>query len=480
MIFSILRASSHSIIKIRSSQMRFPTMPVRRFFSFSPFLTPHVKAISASCGIFLALASSPLSQGQITSLEDLQNSVANDQLTPPVSTINTILPGVNPPTTSASASGSNNSAAVFYSNPGPWGKLRCAYIYLEAPKTMVDAFPLPSTQPRWSFPRALQPALPDFLLKSGLGAAFVQGITAEKSVVIEGGYVHLFPSLPDLEAISPESRAIIYSELSKYNPNEFQVDPVLIIGQTVDEWYRSSKLRPELIAKIRKYSYQRGETTAFSDVSAVLNYCSSDSEARQFFKALTRTRALMVRMELDKQSNVEELTSYWSLGAAVARRKDIEPLIQSIIDTEGIESLGLVHILPSLPRKLLYTYPSFDLARNGVMPDCHWTSLNFFNYEPHEYLLDSRLATSNVLENFMPVEPPYRYGDVLFFLSNTTGDAYHSCVHLADNLVYTKNGRNVMSPWVIMRMEDVKRVYLYKGDGHVQGYRRKDIFKEPS
>ncbi len=61
----------------------------------------------------------------------------------------------------------------------------------------------------------------------------------------------------------------------------------------------------------------------------------------------------------------------------------------------------------------------------------------------------------------------------IFFLIKTTGDAYHSCVHLADNLVFTKNGRNRLSPWVIMRLEDVKKVYLYRGDGHVQGFRRK-------
>ena len=80
-----------------------------------------------------------------------------------------------------------------------------------------------------------------------------------------------------------------------------------------------------------------------------------------------------------------------------------------------------------------------------------------------------------MLEQFTPVEPPYQYGDILFFLDNTTGDAYHSCVHLADNIVYTKNGRNLLSPWLLMRLDDVKKVYLYKGNGRVQGFRRKDI-----
>lgn len=362
---------------------------------------------------------------------------------------------------------------VFYTNPGPWGKLRCAYIYLEAPQTLVDNFPLPNTRPRWSFPDAMLPELPDFFRKAALSEALIEVLLSEKNVVKESGYVHLFPPLPDLESITPESRALIYTELSKHSPNEFCVDPVLIVGQTVQEWYRTSRLRPELISKIAQMSYKRGETIAFSDISAILNYAQSDSEARTIFKAFTRTRSLMIKVEVDRSTKVDELISYWTLGMGL-RRKDIEPLVQSIIDTDGIEALPLSHLLPALVRKLMYTYPGLDMAKHGMMPDCHWTSLNFFNYEPHEYLLDSRLATSAVLENFEPIEPPYKYGDVLFFLSNTTGDAFHSCVHLADGIVFTKNGRNLLSPWVLMKVEDVKKIYLYKGDGRVQGFRRKD------
>jgi hypothetical protein len=254
------------------------------------------------------------------------------------------------------------------------------------------------------------------------------------------------------------------------------VDPVLIIGQEIKEWYRTSKLRPEIIAKIEQLSYKRGETIAFSDISLLLNYAQSDGEAKAIFKSMTRTRSIMVKIEADHTTNVQELVNYWTLGLGL-RRKDVEPLVQSIIDTDGIESLPLSHMLPALVRKLVYTYPGLDMAKHGILPDCHWTSLNFFNYDAHDYLLDSRLATSAVLENFDPIEPPYKYGDVLFFLNNSTGDAYHSCVHLADNLIFTKNGRNLLSPWIIMRLEDVKKVYLYRNDGHVQGFRRKPELK---
>ncbi|MBK8090604.1 MAG: hypothetical protein IPK32_01040 [Verrucomicrobiaceae bacterium] len=301
-----------------------------------------------------------------------------------------------------------------------------------------------------------------------------KNLSTKPHIVHEDAFLHIIPSVADVESLTSESRATIYTELSKYPPNEYHVDPVLIIGASVQEWYKGSKLRPELIDKIDKLSYKRGETTAFSDIPLLISYAKSDTEAKTIFKACTRTRALMVRLHLDHSTDVPALLNYWSFGVGI-RRKDIEPIITSIIENETLPDLGISQILPALARKLLYTYPGLDMAKNGLLPDCHWTCLNFYNFEPHQYLLDSGLATSQVLEQFTPVEAPYQFGDVLFFLDNNTGDAFHSCVFLADQLVYTKNGRNLLSPWVLMTLDDVKKVYLYRGNGRVQGFRRKDI-----
>lgn len=366
---------------------------------------------------------------------------------------------------------------VFEAQPGPWGRMKCAYVYLEAPASLVEEFPLPSPVTRWTFPASAVISLPMLFSKAGLSQSLVETLLAPKHLVKDGPNVHVMPPLNEVEAMSAESRAIIYAELAKYPENEYYADPVLIIGASIDEWYKGSKLRMEIVNKIKQMSYMRGEAVAFSDISVLLNYAQSDSEARAIFKACTRTRNLMIRLILDKTANAEEILKYWSFGPGI-RRKDLEPLVRSVIELDGEDELGLVHVLPALPRKLLYTYPGLDMAKHGMLPDCHWTSLNFFNFEPHEYLLDARLATSQVLEQFVPVDPPYQFADVLFFLDNNTGDAFHSCMHLADNIVYTKNGRNVLSPWVIMKLDDVKKIYLYKGNGRVQGFRRKDIAAE--
>ena len=415
----------------------------------------------------------PVASAQLGDIPELQRFL-NEQGTAQAAAAGVLGAGVPTPiaTPDAAPAYDGKRPTFFYANPGPWGKLKCFYIYIEAPRAMVEDYPLPSSKPRWSFPESERPHLPALFKKAGLSETFVATLIEPLNTTKSDGLVNLFPPLADLEAMTPAMREVIYPELAKYPTNEFHADPVLMTTDTVDEWYRTSKLRPELIAKIRQMSYHRGAALAFSDLGAMMNYASGDAEARSIFKAFTRTRSLMVQMELDEHTVMPPLLDYWSVGIGL-RRKDIEPLMQSIIDTDGVENLGITHILPALPRKLLYTYPGEELSRHGVLPDCHWTCLNFFNYEPHEYLLDSRLATSAVLEKFNPVAGPYKYGDMLFFLDAVKGDAFHSCVYLADDMVFTKNGRNPFSPWVIMKISEVEKIYIYDRKGRIQAYRHK-------
>jgi hypothetical protein len=372
---------------------------------------------------------------------------------------------------STPAATSEKKTSVFYANPGPWGKLKCFYIYIEAPQGMVDKFPLPFTKPRWSFAESQLADLPQLFKKAGLPEKMQADLLLPLNTSKSNGMLNLFPNLADLEAMTPAMREVIYPVLAKNPTNDYHTDPVLMTTETVDEWYRTSKLRPELVEKIKQMSYHRGGALAFSDLSALMNYAKSDSEARYMFKSFTRTRSLMVHLELADMTDLAPLLDYWTIGVGI-RRKDIEPIMQSVMDTNGVDTLGLTHILPALPRKLLYTYPGEELSRHGLLPDCHWTSLNFYNYEPHEYLLNSQLATSSVLEKFNPVNPPYRYGDILFFLDTANGDAFHSCVYLADDIVFTKNGPSLATPYVFSTMQDMLAFYPSSEKISLTYYRR--------
>jgi hypothetical protein len=153
--------------------------------------------------------------------------------------------------------------------------------------------------------------------------------------------------------------------------------------------------------------------------------------------------------------------------------KDIAPFLESIAANQSVDSLDLVHLLPPTARRLLYTFPGQNFGRTGYYPDCHWTSLNFNNFEPLDRLADPTLATAYTLENYTKVTGPFHYGDVIFLMDGNSGNAVHSCVYLADDIVFTKNGRSPTKPWVLMKLEDVIAQYELFYTPQLACYRRK-------
>lgn len=353
---------------------------------------------------------------------------------------------------------------------GPWGVIEYNYLYIEATDELMANIQMPSATPHWVFEGATETSLRMLFEKAGLPQAMIASLLDKKRMVQKAGSLVVFPELPDLEAMTPAMRTVIYEQLALWPENEYHQFPMFFIGG-VEEWLRDARIREELKDKIRKMAYPRGKATVFSDIQALLASAQSDTELRRIRKLITRTRTLIVRVKVTPQTDFNALYDYWS---DQRRARDIRPFLESIAERPVEASLDLIHLLPRAARQFLYAYPSLDLAAEGRLPDCHWTSLNFFNRVPQDYYLDTRLASAHVLANYNPIPEPYAFGDVLFFMG-ADGAAIHSCVYLADNIVYTKNGENLLSPWILMPLEDVKVLYSDRPDVRVQGYRRKPV-----
>jgi hypothetical protein len=342
-------------------------------------------------------------------------------------------------------------------------------MFLEASSERVSEFKMPSTVPRWSFPGYTKAGLVDMFQKAAIPAAMIERWVGA-GWLEQGGVVHILPPVADVEALTPEQRAAIYGVLSEWECNAFHRDPVFITGGDVRAFLEGAEIGHDDRLWFERMCYLRGSVLCFADIPALLGRARSDSDARRLFKLCSRTRTLVARMRLGAGTDYSALEHYWTKGG---RRKDVLTMLRSVAGAPGAEHLDIIHLLPPLPRKLLYSYPPLELAIQGRMPDCHWSSLNFFNYEPQDYYLDTRLAASHVVEKYEPVEAPYRYGDVLFFLEGPDARAFHSCVFIADDIVFSKNGENAASPWVFSHLGDLCEVYLSRNGGRVQAYRLK-------
>jgi hypothetical protein len=361
-----------------------------------------------------------------------------------------------------------DAAATFSCKPGPWGRIDYQPIYLSAPASFIEQFPMPSIQPSWSFPNSTVESIRGLLLQSGLDAATVTRLLADPNVHRDAeGVLTLYPTLDDIKALSPPVRLAIYQELAKSPLNPFHYSPVCIPADSFEDWLRTGNFTPEVVSAIRQVSYRDGDAVLFSDFRVVISLAKSDSEARRWVRSLTRVHAVIAYLHVDPQDDLPTLKRYWSVNY---HRKDSLPMLEAAADIPGGGKLDLVHLFPPLPRRLVYSYTTPDIERTGQTPNCHWTSLNFFNYTRQNIYLDLKLASSQVLEDYTLVPEANTFGDVLFFV-DASGNAYHSCVFIADNLVYSKNGENIMMPWVLTRLEDIKQIYLRKPGAKIIVYR---------
>ncbi len=361
-----------------------------------------------------------------------------------------------------------NSLTPTKAQSGPWGDLEWTTTYIEAPNDILDGLRKPDATPHWVFPDGTEASLRALFNRAGLAADVQQHLFDPKRVLIQGNTLTLFPQPADLEALKPQTREIIYAELAKWPVNEYYYSPVIIAG-SLEDWLRDTKLRPQLQDVIRKVCYRRGNALAFSDLRVLFDYAVSDSEIEHIFKTITRTRTLVGELKLSPGSDIGQLLSYWTGGQPDS---EIRPILEAAGARTGGSTIDIMHLLPPLARRRLYTFPTTDLIARGRYPDAHWTSFNFFTNSPQDPNLDLRPDDNHLLESYDQVKPPYRLGDLLCLLS-AKGEIAHECVYIADDVVFTKNGPNSIKPWVLLPLKEVVDYFSQSANGDIKAYRRK-------
>ncbi len=355
-------------------------------------------------------------------------------------------------------------------NPGPWGDLIVSNIYLEAPDSVIEIIGKPDPVPRWTFANSSVNMVKDLLIQSGVELALVERLTSSSQLKTSGTDIVIYPKLEDLLQINGIVRDKLYTEISKYPQNDYYSDPVFILSGDVEEWLMEATLNDKQKEVVRRLVWHRGNALVFSNVGVLLSYAQNNEEIKNTLRAITRCMTLVVNEKFPlKQEQRESFLRYWLGNQPESPRMTFIKAISKENDIN--DTVDVMHFLPVIMREKLYTFPSLKDGAKGRLPDCHWTSLNFFNLSPRDYYRSTSLAAIHLTQAYNPVSAPYQFGDVLCFTDN--GDGLHTCVYIADNIVLTKNGENILAPWVLLSIDDVSKIYKRTPTTQIQGYRLK-------
>lgn len=343
-------------------------------------------------------------------------------------------------------------------NLPPWGELVIQDIELEQPPEYLAFEIVTNLVPAWHFNNLTHQAAGELMLSCGLPSNEVQRALSPSLCQNCNSRLTVHPDNELIFSMTPEVRGKLYAQLAQLGGNHYMEYPFCYPGQSVDKCFADSDEADQAaLARVRKLLYPRGEALCFSDFECVMRQLPTDEARLRVVKILSRQTAVRVGLRIRPDTDIDKLLGYWGTVPGV-HLKDIRPLMESTkrIAPDG-GTVSLLYLLPPFARQRLYTFPLPSSAGDAVM-DCHWSTMNFFNDPPDNHFADATFTSQYIGANYYQVAKPGRYGDLIFIL-DIKGDAIHSGVYIADDVIFTKNGNNMAQPWMLMHLPDLLARY---------------------
>ncbi|MCB1230638.1 MAG: hypothetical protein KDN19_10250 [Verrucomicrobiae bacterium] len=367
-------------------------------------------------------------------------------------------------------------------DPAPkpnWGKIETTQFVLEPPDELLDEPLYYAPSLLWAFPLEWDSEkISHFFRESGLDEDFIEKFLTQERILKPGVAVGYVPTREMVLQLSNRQREALYTRLGQWDFNPYHSNPFEFGTMRLTD---VAEMAPhafpkEFISQADKLVYQIGRKHVFADYAAMAGPLPDELARLDFAKLLLRTRCHFARMNPFANEEAAEIIRYWS---ARNRNLDVVPILEAAARSKGRDPINLIHLLPPIPRSLVFTFPPPQSMVGTKRPDCFWTAHNFFTPEISQRYLDVTFEDSD-FEGWLPIEPPYELGDVILVVDQANPEKiYHACNYVADDLVFTKNGTSRIRPWVLQTLDDMKSVYFREGETKLIFLRREEFVENP-
>jgi len=342
--------------------------------------------------------------------------------------------------------------------PGPWGNLEYVPITFAAPAELTTVQSFMDNKPQWFFKDYSYDDLVEFLRFLDLPAGQVDRLLESSVMTVHKNGIVISPPQDVLIKLPSQSRERIFKLLSRFPENNL----TYFNARSLDERLHSGGVSKESAELFKQLSCQNGDYRVVSGMAYILASLPTDDERAKLIKVMSQQKSVLIRLRITPDTDIAALTKYWDKAGDMI---DVKALLEAMVASPNGATLDLVKLLPSLPASLIYTFPKLHNTKpeSPVRRDCHWTAFNFFNETADDRYGDSDFIEQKFKTEYEPISDQPHYGD-LIFLTRPDGSVIHSAVHIADNIVYTKNGVTAATPWMFATISDLIELYAFAVD----------------
>jgi len=335
---------------------------------------------------------------------------------------------------------------------GPWGIIEEIPIVLERPEEYFAIDPTPPPKILWFFPNHTASQLQDFFYSCGIADDLLPHLLDRTQWRETPQGIWVEPSMETVRDLKAAPRERIYRLLAQSPENIPHRYPFVYRLDGFDEWFAASGLPVEKVRQIREMTYRRNNMLCFSD-GQYWQLTMPASEVRLLARTLSRVPTMILNVRVPPGCDTSGLLDYWGTSP---RMRSLVPMLNAMSRARDGVAISATYFFPPVPRLLAYSYPNPTNSIAPKPPDCFWTAMNFFHDQPDHGFFDSEKTKLALRTEYHQVPKAERFGDIiLLYEPGAEMTAVHMCVHIADDIVFTKNGADLFQPWVLMRFSDM-------------------------
>jgi hypothetical protein len=362
----------------------------------------------------------------------------------------------------------SKTAAV--STNKPWGNLEITDIPFENSEEIFLDRAARLKKPEWIFEGGSADQVAAFLQSTDLNETQRRELLATNTWSVTATQCTIHPTDELVLNLSSAAREKIYWALSQCQSNYSQCFPFRFPPNRFDERFANERLNAQSVQFVRRLCYTNDGLISFADLDVASKKLSS-TEFDSLIRTLYAVPTVRLRLRVDANTDLNRIIQYWGKGG---REKRIRPMLESLARLPGGDSVAIAYLLPGVARMRLYTFPDPTRAPEEAREDCFFTALNFFNKYADNRFFDKTQSRQALQNDYALVTDSPSYGD-LITLVNGSGDAVHVAVYIAEDIVFTKNGVNILQPWVLMRMDDMMSYFPSPEPLRVAIFRKKEF-----
>lgn len=341
--------------------------------------------------------------------------------------------------------------------------------------TLRQVATMPRAPAQWRLSAATTARFDEVLEAEGYGEALAAALRGRLTTEAGKAQGTIVPDAALLDLFSPEERLGWWTVLAGHPANRSYRWPIAVRSSLLDELSADPEFAVAA-GRIRSWGIVDGAQVKFGDLFALEDAFATEDVRLRFFRRLLGTETIFAKVRtggLDAAAS-DGLANFWQ---AAGRSRDVESILSAARRIEGHDRLDVAHLLPRLPRSLLYTFPP-DFSVLGEPPvENAAAAISFFVTEE-----DTRVALTGgfsmwLAANCTEVRGDRQFGDIIVFEDPARTRWPFSMVYIADGVLFGRPP-TINGPWVLLHETGIADLNRRLSGNPVRTYRRHQVFME--